>query len=79
MDSVLGHLLGITFSWPAIYGMETALVVASFLLARLWRRWRWGRPSNMADRAAETARRPAAYNERVERGKVANRGLQGFD
>ena len=25
------------------------------------------------------ARRPAAYNERVERGKVANRGLHGFD
>lgn len=79
VDSVFSYLLGITFSWPAIYGMGTALVVASFLLARLWRRWRWGSPSNMADRASETAGQPATYNEHVERGKAANRGLHGSD
>ena len=70
---------GVTFSRPAIYGMGTALVVASFLLARLWRWRQWGSPSNMADRVAETTRRPATYNEHVERGKVANHGLHGSD
>ena len=32
------YLLGFVFPWPAIYGVGLALLVASFFLARLWRR-----------------------------------------
>lgn len=36
-DSIFCYLLDVTFSWLAIYGTGAALIVASFLLARLAR------------------------------------------
>lgn len=38
IDSIACYLLGVTFSWAAIYGMGLMLIVVSFFLARLWRR-----------------------------------------
>ena len=38
IDSIFCYLLGFVFPWPAIYGVGLALLVASFFLARLWRR-----------------------------------------
>ncbi len=37
---LLGYLLGFVFPWPVIYGIGLALLVGSFLLARLWRKRR---------------------------------------
>ena len=37
LDSIFCYLLEISFSWPVIYAIAAAVLVASFLLARLWR------------------------------------------
>lgn len=38
IDSLCCYLFELVFSWPVIYGIGFALLVASFFLARLWRR-----------------------------------------
>lgn len=42
IDGVCSYLLGVTFSWPVIYGIGLMLIIVSFLLARLWRKRKGG-------------------------------------
>lgn len=54
VDSVFYYLLDVTFSWLEIYGIGTALLVVSFLLARMWRRSRLGGGDQTTDVIGET-------------------------